>query len=97
MNRAMLCSDCALWAANRDDLGADQDWRERVAVGGVLARIGAFVPQTGDEGEGIHPFSTVPCDGCGTHLAGYRIEADWPDAAVLGMAYAAELLRGVLS
>jgi hypothetical protein len=58
-----ICSDCTLWAANRDASGADKTW----PVNGEYDYIGGFIV-----GDDEYPFSKSSCDGCGSQLAGYR-------------------------
>lgn len=73
-----VCSDCAQVIANGEisdgtDRG-DRTAAAQVAVWGADA-IGLVLAGTDD---GPDPFSTAPCDGCGSTLAGER----W-DAAVI--------------
>lgn len=64
----MLCTDCALWAANRDDSGASPDWDGRESAAGYIVTC---------DGESEHEtFSTTPCDACGTRAAGERCPAE---------------------
>lgn len=88
---ALLCSDCTMWAANRDDSGATPEWVQRVDDGFTRAVVGLFIPIPGEADEGIHCFSRMPCDGCGDRLHGVRCEAISPGAQTI-----AAVMSGVL-
>ncbi len=63
---ALLCTCCALWLANRDHSGCEDDACTPMAL---LADADVVLTCT-DDCEAS--FSTSPCDGCGSHLAGDR-------------------------
>lgn len=71
--RAELCDCCLVWLANNDDSGCAGTCGPDDHPEGLMGQWndvnGQVVP--GDESD-RHAFSTVQCDGCGTHLAGTR-------------------------
>lgn len=60
----LICEDCALWAANRDDSSAG-NWQGHAEA--ALYCLDA-------EAE-VEDFSPTPCAACGTRLAGARFPA----------------------
>jgi hypothetical protein len=66
-----LCSDCTLVACNGIH-GGELSNPPATIIG--LNKLGThLVPDFDSETrEGLREFSSVPCDACGTHLAGYR-------------------------
>jgi hypothetical protein len=66
-----LCSDCMQVACNGIH-GVELSNPTATVIG--LNRLGThLVPNFDSEThEGLREFSSVPCDACGTHLAGYR-------------------------
>lgn len=78
-----LCTDCTLVACNGSH-GADIESDQLTRTNTGLARLGPhLVPNFDSEtGDGLETFSRVPCDACGSHLAGYRARfATLTDAA----------------
>ena len=72
-----ICTDCAMLKANGTlgDSAEDSAHAELMA-----AHLGPDVrhltgPDTGEDGERVDPFSSWPCEGCGSHLAGERMPA----------------------
>jgi hypothetical protein len=66
-----LCSDCMQVACNGIH-GVELSIPTATVIG--LDKLGPhLVPYFDSEtNEGLREFSSVPCDACGTHLAGYR-------------------------
>jgi hypothetical protein len=66
-----LCSDCTRVACD-GILGIELTNPTATIIG--LDKLGPhLVPDFDSEtNEGLREFSSVPCDACGTHLAGYR-------------------------
>lgn len=74
-----ICTDCAMWWANRDDSGSTRTGDEIVAAfedewdGWRDVTTGQY-PGVIVTGNDAH-FSHRSCDSCGDHLAGDRIGA----------------------
>jgi len=68
-----FCSDCTMVACNGAH-GADIEPEQLQRTETGLAKLGANVVSDldGETGDGLETFSSVPCDSCGSHLAGYR-------------------------
>lgn len=67
----VICTDCGIAAANDDYTGMDEADEERVRA--ALSLRGHIVV-----GEDYAHYSTLPCDCCGTTLAGHRFKAqEW--------------------
>jgi len=74
-DRLMVCSDCAMWIANRDLSELDMMEKEEAD-----ARYNEVVDAVSDldghaaVGDHVEDFSKQPCECCGLMLAGYRME-----------------------
>lgn len=68
-----LCQDCALYAANGDTSGIDDERREKQVIAGVDALGPNLVCNSAEDGSGDLEFSWSPCEGCGTSLGGSRM------------------------
>lgn len=63
---ADICADCAMWHANADLSGVEDEGR--------IAEVQACSAHV-IVGDDIDTFSWAPCDACGTRLGGTRIAA----------------------
>jgi hypothetical protein len=73
-HEAWLCQDCGLIVANDDDSGIEDaaQHREDMRLHGIRTGFPEIVLGNSDADL---EFSRIPCDGCGTTLAGYRFAA----------------------
>lgn len=71
MTEFYICSDCAMWHANADVSGIDDEKR----VAEVTAYDGFLDVDCGENGEHCRDFSWSACDACGTTLGGDRHRA----------------------
>jgi hypothetical protein len=68
-----LCTDCTMVACN-GSAGADIEPAQLQRTQAGLVALGPhLVPNFDSEtGDGLREFSSSPCSGCGSELAGYR-------------------------
>lgn len=66
-----LCADCMQYAVN-DELPPDTDESRDNEIRAGVHSLGPNLVSNFDQTDGENEFSTVRCDACKTHLAGYR-------------------------
>jgi len=71
MTEFYICIDCAMWHANADLTGLDDETREAK----IKACTENLVIDCGENEEYCVDFGKAPCDACGSHLAGTRHRA----------------------
>jgi hypothetical protein len=71
----LLCDDCHIAAVNGDVSGVSTQAQIDATESG-LSRLGAHLVSSYDSesGRGVHEFTRLPCDCCGSKLAGARHE-----------------------
>jgi hypothetical protein len=68
-----VCTDCIMWAANRDDSGNGLEWTREAFVKGMEG-IAHLSPVEGEDGLMSTHFSWHYCDICSVPLGGDRVE-----------------------